>query len=236
MKVEIYSDVACPWCYVGKERFERALAAFPQAGDVEVSYRPFQLNPAMSDEPQSLYEYYDERFGPGFRDNHARISDVAADEGLEFHMDVALAVNTFTAHRLLWLTLQNYGAQTQRDLKSALMRTYFSDGGNVNDTDTLVRLAEEVGVDGDTARAWLTSDDGVDDVKAELDQAHEIGINSVPTFVFEGKWAVQGAQPTSAFLQVLEQIKAAAPVSDGAVSDGTSGDDAAACTDDSCAI
>jgi predicted DsbA family dithiol-disulfide isomerase len=231
MKVEIYSDVACPWCYVGKERFERALGAFPQAGDVEVSYRPFQLNPAMSQEPQSLYEYYDERFGPGFRENHHRVSDIAAEEGLEFRMDQALAVNTFTAHRLLWLTLQHYGAQAQRDLKSALMRSYFTDGGNVNDTDTLVRLAEEAGVDGDRARAWLTSDDGADEVKAELNQAHELGINSVPTFVFEGKWAVQGAQPTSTFLQVLEQVKA-----ETAVSDGASGEDAAACTDESCAI
>ena len=76
MKVEIYSDVACPWCYVGKVRFERALGAFPQADEVEVSYRPFQLNPATPEQAQSLYEYYDERFGPGFRDNHARISDV----------------------------------------------------------------------------------------------------------------------------------------------------------------
>src|SRR5437879_7796003 len=125
MKVEIYSDVACPWCYVGKVRFERALGAFAQAGDVEVTYRPFQLNPATPQEPESLYEYYDKRFGPGFRDKHAQVSDIAADEGLEFHMDKALSVNTFTAHRLLWLTLEHYGAQTQRDLKSALMRTYF---------------------------------------------------------------------------------------------------------------
>ncbi|HJP75972.1 MAG TPA: DsbA family oxidoreductase [Pseudonocardiaceae bacterium] len=231
MKVEIYSDVACPWCYVGKVRFERALGAFPQAKDVEVTFRPFQLNPATPQEPQSLYEYYDQRFGPGFRDNHARISDVAAEEGLEFHMDRALAVNTFTAHRLLWLAEKHYGAQTQRDLKAALMRTYFSDGGNVNDTDTLVRLAEESGIDGETARTWLTSDEGTEGVRAELNQAHELGINSVPTFVFEGKWAVQGAQPTSAFLQVLEQV-AAETKSSPAVSDG----DGQACTDDSCAI
>jgi predicted DsbA family dithiol-disulfide isomerase len=231
MKVEIYSDVACPWCYVGKVRFERALSAFPQASDVEVTFRPFQLNPAQSEQAQSLYEYYDERFGPGFRDNHTRVSDIAAEEGLDFHLDRALAVNTFTAHRLLTLAEQHYGAQTQRDLKAALMRTYFSDGGNVNDTDTLVRLAEEVGIDGETARTWLTSDDGVDEVKTELNHAHELGINSVPTFVFEGKWAVQGAQPTSTFLQVLEQVaeqtKATPTVSDG---------DGEACTDDSCAI
>ncbi len=231
MKVEVYSDVACPWCYVGKVRFERALGAFPQAGDVEVTYRPFQLNPATPEQAQPLYEYYDEHFGPGFRDNHARITDVAAQEGLEFHLDRALAVNTFTAHRLLLLAEKNYGAPTQRDLKAALLRSYFSDGGNVNDTETLVRLAEEVGIDGERARTWLTSDEGVDDVKVELNHAHELGINSVPTFVFDGKWAVQGAQPTSTFLQVLEQVaeqaKATPSVSDGG---------AEACTDDSCAI
>ena len=231
MKVEIYSDVACPWCYVGKVRFERALSAFPQAGDVEVTYRPFQLNPATPEQPQPLYEYYDQRFGPGFRDKHTQVTDLAAQEGLDFHMDRALAVNTFTAHRLLWLVERHQGAPAQRDLKAALLRTYFSDGGNVNDTDTLVRLAEEVDVDGDTARAWLTSDEGADEVKAELNHAHELGINSVPTFVFEGKWAVQGAQPTSTFLQVLEQV-AAETSTTPAVSDGDTG----ACTDDSCAI
>jgi predicted DsbA family dithiol-disulfide isomerase len=231
MKVEIYSDVACPWCYVGKVRFERALSAFPQAGHVEVTYRPFQLNPDAPQEAQSLYEYHDQRFGPGFRENHARISDVATEEGLEFHLDRALAVNTFTAHRLLWLAEQHYGAQTQRGLKAALMRTYFSDGGNVNDTDTLVRLAEEVGIDGDKARTWLTNDEGDGGVRAELNHAHELGINSVPTFVFEGKWAVQGAQPTSTFLQVLEQV-AAETTGTPSVSDG----DAGTCTDDSCAI
>ena len=209
MKVEIYSDVACPWCYVGKARFERALSAFPRpATSRSASGRSSSTRPA--EQAQSLYEYYDERFGPGFRDNHTRVSDIAAQEGLEFHLDRALAVNTLTAHRLLMADRAALRRRRrQRDLKAALMRTYFSDGGDVNDTDTLVRLAEGVGVDADRGprladqRRRRRRGPG----RAER-SARELGIKSVPTFVFEGKCAVQGAQDASTFLQVLEQVAA----------------------------
>lgn len=203
MKVEIYSDVACPWCYIGTARFERALAAFPAASDVDVSFRPYQLNPRTPEQAQPLYEYYDQLFGPGFRDKHAAVTDVAAREGLEFRFERALAVNTFTAHRLLWLTERDYGASVQRALKTALLRAYFTDGGNVADQDTLVALAAGVGVDADKARDWLAGADGVDETRAEIDNARRLGIQAVPTFVFDGKYAVQGAQEASAFLQVL---------------------------------
>jgi predicted DsbA family dithiol-disulfide isomerase len=234
MKVEIYSDVACPWCYVGKARFERALTAFPGAGEVEVSYRPFQLNPATPEQALPLYDYYDQLFGPGFRSKHSQVSDIAKQEGLDFHMERALAVNTFTAHRLLWLAEQHYGADVQRDLKAALLRSYFTDGGNIGDTDTLVGLAKEVGMDADQAHEWLTSDEGTAETRAEIAHAGQLGINSVPTFVFEGKYAVQGAQATSTFLQVLEQV-AAESATEGAAA-GVSDGEAGACTDESCAI
>lgn len=232
MKVEIYSDVACPWCYVGKTRFERALAAFPGGADVDVSFRPYQLNPATPEQAEPLYEYYDKLFGPGFRSKHAQVTDIAKAEGLDFRFDHALAVNTFTAHRLLWLTERDYGAAVQRDLKNALLRAYFTDGANVGDHDTLVDLAAGVGVAADRARAWLAGDDGIAETTAEIEQARALGIQAVPTFVFEGKYAVQGAQEASTFLRVLEQVAAetaATPVPDAGPAD-------AACTDDSCAI
>jgi predicted DsbA family dithiol-disulfide isomerase len=231
MKVEIYSDVACPWCYVGKVRFERALAAFPGAADVDVSFRPYQLNPATPEQAQPLYDYYDQLFGPAFRTQHSNVTDIAKAEGLDFRFDHALAVNTFTAHRLLWLTERDYGSAVQRDLKNALLRAYFTDGGNVGDAASLVELAAGVGVDREKAAAWLAGDEGADETKAEIEHARELGITAVPTFVFEGKYAVQGAQEASTFLQVLEQVAAetaTTPVP------ATGADDA--CADGSCAV
>jgi predicted DsbA family dithiol-disulfide isomerase len=228
MKVEIYSDVACPWCYIGTARFERALAAFPAASDVEVSFRPFQLNPSAPAVAQPLYDYYDQLFGPGFRSRHAEVAAAAAREGLDFHLDRALAVNTFTAHRLLWLTERDYGATTQRALKAALLRTYFTDGGNVGDTDTLVTLAVEVGVDRAQATEWLSGADGTTEVTEEIDTARAIGVQAVPTFVFDGRYAVQGAQDASVFLRALEQVVAES------ASGGDDGD--AACSDGACAV
>jgi predicted DsbA family dithiol-disulfide isomerase len=215
VKVEIYSDVACPWCYIGTTRFERALAAFPGAQDVEVSYRPFQLNPDTPERAEPLYEYYDRLFGPGFRRNHERVAELATAEGLEFHFDRALAVNTFPAHRLLWLTERDYGPGVQRALKKALLRAYFTDGGNVGDHERLVALAEGVGVDPERARAWLAGDEGVAEVRAAIDAARRLGIQAVPTFVFDGKYAVQGAQDTSTFVTVLEQVAAEGSKSPG---------------------
>ncbi|HEY1571631.1 MAG TPA: DsbA family oxidoreductase [Pseudonocardiaceae bacterium] len=235
MQVEIYSDVACPWCYVGKTRFERALAAFPGAGDVDVSYRPYQLNPTTPTQAQPLYEYYDTLFGPGFRDKHSQVVDIAKAEGLDFRFDQALAVNTFTAHRLLWLTERDYGAAVQRDLKAALLRAYFTDGRDVGDTDTLVDIAAGVGVAAERARTWLTGTEGVLETQQEIDHARQLGIQAVPTFVFNGKYAVQGAQEASTFLRVLEEVAAdaaAAEVPEGAADTGSDG----ACADGSCAV
>jgi predicted DsbA family dithiol-disulfide isomerase len=230
MKVDIYSDIACPWCYIGKARFERALAAFPGGQDVEVTYRPFQLNPDTPEQALPLLDYYDSLFGPGFRDKHNQVGDVAQREGLDFRFDQALAVNTFTAHRLLWLTERDYGVGVQHDLKNALLRSYFTDGGNVGDTDNLVALAAEVGVDAERVLGWLTSAEGVEQTRDAIGHARALGIQAVPTFVFEDKYAVQGAQEASTFLQVLEKVAAeAAPAS-------TAGGDDAACADGSCAV
>lgn len=228
MKVEIYSDVACPWCYIGTARFERALAAFPGASDVEVSYRPFQLNPTTPTTAQPLYDYYDQLFGPGFRARHAEVADVARREGLDFHLERAQAVNTFTAHRLLWLTERDYGPAAQRALKVGLLRTYFTDGGDVGDPTTLVTLAVDAGVDKDTATAWLAGDDGAEETRAAIDAARELGVSAVPTFVFDGRYAVSGAQEASVFLSALEHVVAE---SASAVGDGD-----AACSDGSCAV
>lgn len=236
MQVEIYSDVACPWCYVGKARFERALAAFPGHTGVDVTYRPFQLNPSTPEQAQPLYDYYDQLFGPEFRSRHSQVGEIAEREGLEFRFDRALAVNTFTAHRLMWLTEHHYGAATQRDLKNALLRAYFTDGGNVGDHETLADLAAGVGVDRDRALGWLSGQDGVAEVTAELAHARELGIQAVPTFVFDGKYAVQGAQEASTFLRVLEQVAAESAAESSVTTGADPETDQNACDDGSCAV
>ncbi|HYS41540.1 MAG TPA: DsbA family oxidoreductase [Pseudonocardiaceae bacterium] len=208
MKVEIYSDVACPWCYVGSTRFERALAEFEGRDDVEVSFRPFQLNPDTPTEAQPLYDYYDQLFGPEFRSRHADVVAVAAKEGLEFRFDQALAVNTFTAHRLLLLAEREYGPAIQRAVKAALLRAYFTDGRDIGDTETLVAIATEAGADPDLARKWLTGDEGTEETAEAIQHARRLGIQAVPTFVFDGKYAVQGAQSTDVFLRALAEVAA----------------------------
>jgi predicted DsbA family dithiol-disulfide isomerase len=229
VKVDIYSDIACPWCYIGKARFERALAAFPGADEVTVTFRPFQLDPTTPDASVPLYEYTDRKFGPGFRDKHAQVSQIAKGEGLEFRMDKTRAVNTFTAHRLLWLAGQEYGRDVQTTLKNTLLAGYFTEGADVGRPEDLVALAQRAGLDQARVAEFLAGDDGTAEVREELEHARALGVSAVPTFVFEDKYAVQGAQEASVFLQVLERVAqetAPSPVPGGG------GD----CADGACAV
>jgi predicted DsbA family dithiol-disulfide isomerase len=224
MKVEIYSDIACPWCYVGKRRFERALAAFPQADQVEVVYRPFQLAPDKSETPEPHRAYLNERYGPQSAAMDARVEELGRAEGLAFDFDRAIENNTLLAHRLLWHALSAYGAKVQAALKDRLLVAHFAEGADVGDRDTLAGLAAEAGLDRDRAAAFLSSGEGREEVLAEIDDARSIGVNAVPTFVFEGKWALQGGQESSTFLRALEQVAqetgaVAAPAAD-ACADG----------------
>lgn len=207
MKVEIYSDVACPWCYIGKERFERALGAYPAASAVEVTYRPFQLDPGAPTEAVPLLDYLAGRFGPGAASKIGPVVSSAREEGLTIDFERALAANTFGAHRLMWLAEREHGAGVQRALASALFEAHFSRGMDVGDAEVLAALAEEVGMDRERARAYLASDEGRVEVEREIEESRRLGITAVPTFVFEGKYAVQGAQPASAFLQALEAVE-----------------------------
>jgi predicted DsbA family dithiol-disulfide isomerase len=229
MKVEIYSDISCPWCYIGQVRFERALAEFPGKADIEVSYRPYQLNPAMPYAPQPLLDYYVARGGSSFRDDHTMTTGVAAEEGLAFDLERALAVNTFRAHQLMWLAERGYDAGVRHAVKHALMRTSLTDGGDIADVDTLVTLAARAGMDPDRVRADLTAGVGAEEVRAEMIHADEIGVQAVPTFVFDGRLAVRGAQPTATFREILDDL-ATRPAEPAHHSDND------VCTADSCTI
>jgi predicted DsbA family dithiol-disulfide isomerase len=217
MKVEIYSDVACPWCYIGKARFERALGAFPGAGEVEVVFRPYQLDPSTPRTAVPMYDYLEQRFGPGARGMVGRVVDTARQEGLTMDYERGLAANTFDAHRVMWLAEREHGPAVQRELGERLFRAHFAEGRDIGDAELLAALAAESGMDAARVRALLASDKGTDEVRREIAEAQALGITAVPTFVFDERYAVQGAQPTSAFLQVLEQVAAEAQAAgDGA--------------------
>lgn len=207
MKVEIYADVVCPWCYIGEKRFEEALAEFEGRDDVDVVYRPFQLDPGASQTAIPLTRYLDRRFGAGSTGMMGHVTEAARGEGISIDWDSALHVNTLTAHRLLRLAREEYGADIQRTVMERLFAAHFSQGGDISDHDQLTQLAVAAGMDEDRVRAYLASDEGLDELREELEHARRLGIQSVPTFVFDGQYAVQGGQPSATFLQVLEEVR-----------------------------
>ena len=206
MKVEIYSDIACPWCYIGERRFFRALQEFEGRGAVEVVFRPFQLDPALSATSRPLVDTLQAKFGSNLEPTLRHTAATARNEGLTFDFHRARAVNTLRAHRLLWHVLRTAGPDAQHRMADRLFRAYFSEGKDVGDIETLVALASESGLVDEPIRAFLQSDDGTADVREEIDHAQRIGVRAVPTFVFDGESAVQGAQPAEVFLQVLEEV------------------------------
>lgn len=232
MKVEIYSDVACPWCYIGERRFERALAAFAGAEDVEVVFRPYQLDPSAPVVAQPMADYLTKRFGRPVDAMLTQVSGVARGEGITMDWKRALAVNTRTAHRLSQMALREYGADTQRKLMGRLFEAHFSRGMDVSDHAVLAALALAVGMDEARVKEYLSSGEGADDLQAHFDRARALGVTAVPTFVFNGETAVQGGQPASTFLQVLEEVQRRS-AADPEVTDG---DDAEACADGSCVV
>ncbi|SEG94589.1 Predicted dithiol-disulfide isomerase, DsbA family [Actinacidiphila yanglinensis] len=238
MKVEIYSDIACPWCYVGKSRFERALAAFPQGGAVEVVYRPFQLDPEAPSEPRPHREVLAAKYGPQAVAMDDRLARLGAAEGLAFDFDSVLENNSLLAHRVLRFALDQYGPAVQSRLKGRLMTGHFAEGLDIGDPAQLTEAAVAAGLDRAEVTAFLDGDALLDEVTADIEQARDLGITAVPTFVFEGKWAVQGGQETSTFLQVLEQVarETAGEEQPGAVSAGGDTDAGGACADGVCEV
>jgi predicted DsbA family dithiol-disulfide isomerase len=209
IEVEIWSDVVCPWCYIGKRRFERAVDELQGEIDIAVTYRPYQLDPTASPgRSQPVVDAYARKFG-----GHAqalalidRVTSVAADEGVEFHLERALRANTLPAHRLLWLAEQPDSPVAQVDLKERLLRAYFVDGLDIGDPATLADCAAEVGFVRDDVVDFLDGDDGRAEVAAFLAQAADQGITAVPTYVVNGQWAIPGAQDTDTFVNVLRRL------------------------------
>lgn len=206
VSVEVWSDVVCPWCYIGKRRFEAAVEELCGEVDVEIVYRPYQLDPnAAPGASQPVREAYARKFGGPERAAQIieHITGIAAEEGLEFDMDRALRANTLLAHRLLWLA---EATGHQGALKERLLRAYFMDGLDVGDPEVLATCAAEVGMPRDRVLAFLAGDDGADEVRRQLAFAAEAEITAVPTYVIDGRWAVPGAQDPSTFVAVIRRL------------------------------
>ena len=209
MKIEIWSDIMCPFCYIGKRRLENALERFPHRDEAEIVWKSFQLNPSMKTEPgKSITEYLAEKKGWTLeftRQQHERLTQAARDLGLLYDFDRAVVANSFDAHRLI----QAAKAKGLGDpMEERLFKAYFSEGGNIADHETLVRLGREAGLDGAEAERVLVGGAFAEEVEADIREASQLGITGVPFFVFDRKFAVSGAQETGVFLKALERARA----------------------------
>ena len=209
MRIDIWSDVVCPWCWIGKHRFERALALLGDAApQVEVHWHPFLLAPDADATPVPLREAYAAKFGGIERTNQmlAQTQSTARAEGLPMDFDKGqVKVTTLPAHRLIWLAGRE-GVQAQ--VGEALFRAHFEHGRNLADPQVLAEAAAAGGIPAERVNALLDSDEGLAEVRAGLGQAQALGIQSVPTFVINGRYAVQGAQPPEVFAEVLGKVAA----------------------------
>ncbi|MGA7570584.1 MAG: DsbA family oxidoreductase [Candidatus Aquilonibacter sp.] len=202
MRIDIWSDVVCPWCYIGVTRFERALAQFD--GEVTIRLHPFQLDPDAPIPGIPARPRYAAKFGDEAPAILERVSREAQNEGLVFDFDRALTANTFDAHRAMAFARRS---GLDRELEKQLFQAYFTDGLDVSDRAVLADAGARLGLDRNQLMTYLESDDGVEEVSRALNGAFERGITAVPTFVFEDEFAVPGAVDTASFGRILEQMR-----------------------------
>ena len=206
MKIEIWSDIMCPFCYIGKRKFEHALEQFEKNNPIIIEWKSFQLMPGLKTDPvRKSDEFLAEEKGVTIdhaRAMNAHASQMAKDVGLVFDFDKAIPANTFNAHRLIHMA-KAHGKQ--HEAEEVLFRSYFTDGQNLDDIETLTSIVEYILLNANDVRAALKSDKFADDVRNDIYEAQQIGVRGVPFFVFDRKYAVSGAQPSDVFIQVLDK-------------------------------
>ncbi|HEY8404185.1 MAG TPA: DsbA family oxidoreductase [Flavobacteriales bacterium] len=208
MKVEIWSDIMCPFCYIGKRHFEQALQQFADSNNLEIEWKSFQLDPSIPKpytEGKSMYEYLAERKGFSLEQSkqlHANVTDMAARAGLKYDFDKAVVANSWDAHRVIQLA-KSKGLGDE--IEERFFRAYFTEGKDMADHATLITLAKEVGLDEARVKEVLASNEFEKEVRADIQRAQQIGVTGVPFFVFNDKYAVSGAQPSNVFLQTLQK-------------------------------
>nr|WP_315028358.1 DsbA family oxidoreductase [uncultured Chryseobacterium sp.] len=233
MKIEIWSDVMCPFCYIGKNNFEQALEKLPFKDQVEVEWKSFQLDPTLdSKETQNTIQYFKEKKGVAEAQATqmlSQVTEMGKGSGINFDFGKALIINTFSAHRLLHLAKKHHKSN---EMEEALFIAHFIDGKNVGDTETLVSLAESLGIDREEAKLAVTSDQFDDEINQDVLEARNNGVSGVPFFVLNGKYAVSGAQPVAVFEDALQQTykETVSPFKD------LSGSNGASCDADGCSI
>lgn len=210
IRIDFVSDVVCPWCAIGLNALEQAIAKVGDTVQVELHFQPFELNPQMGPEGEDATEHLVRKYGIGAEQiarNREAIRARGAALGFAFNARDRI-YNTFDAHRLLhWAGLE--GAQRERALKHALLRAYFTDGEDVSSHDALVRIAAEAGLDAARARQVVETDEYADDVRAQERHYLERGIHSVPAIVFDDRHLISGGQPVEVFEQALRRLAAA---------------------------
>ena len=206
MKIEIWSDVVCPWCYIGKRNLEVALTGFEHADRVEIEWRSYELDPRTPLRLElSMDEVLSRKYGMSPEEAtaaHQRMTELAATVGLEYHLDRVQIGNTFDAHRLIHLAAAEGRGGC---MKERLLRAYFTEGRAVSDPATLVELATEVGLDPDRVAEVLAGTEFADEVRADEARAMELGSTGVPFFVFDERLGVPGAQPPDVLLRLLQR-------------------------------
>jgi predicted DsbA family dithiol-disulfide isomerase len=205
MKVEIWSDVTCPFCYIGKQNFERAMSHFDDAADIQIIWRSFELAPGFKTQPdQNMHQLLAEIKGISLKqaiDMSDQVADAARQVGLEYNFHKVIPANSFKSHRYLHLASEK---NRQNRAKESLFKAYFTDGKNIDETSTLMVLGEEIGIDPTEIKNVLESDKFSAEVNQDIEEAKNRSITSVPTFVFGDKLTVSGARDSKAFLKILK--------------------------------
>lgn len=205
VRIDVVSDIVCPWCFIGKHRLEAALALRPDI-KVEVHYRPYFLNDWIPREGISREAYLTKKFGSPdrYKDIAKRVQAAAAEEGLVYASDkMKSQPNTIDAHRLIrWADAIGKAPQ----MKQRLMDLYFTEGGDLTQREILVQAAADIGLNADTVRADLATDKDVDAIEAESQEAKQAGIEGVPCFILGGKFAISGAQPAEYLAQAIDRL------------------------------
>ena len=233
MKIELWSDFACPFCYIGKKRFEKALGAFPHKDKVEVIYKAYQLNPNA---PKVMTDSPAETFAKGHRltvdkalEKFNMFETQAQTVGLKYDYTNIQMTNSFDAHRIAkWANKFN----KEQELTERFMSGYFTEGLNIADQDTILKLVAELGLDVKIAKEVITSNQFADQVHAEIKEGREVGVQGVPFFVLNRKYGVSGAQPVEYFTKVLETLWAEEKPLEAV----NGADNGHSCTDESCSI
>ena len=205
MKIEIWSDVMCPFCYIGKRKLEEALEKFPHKEEVEISWKSYLLNPNLEYvKGQDIYDYLAENKGISrerAQQMNEQVANMAREEGLNYDFDNVVVANTFDAHRLIHLAAEK---GLQNEIKERLFQAYFIEGRNVADHETMVELGTDVGMNAADINMMLASNDFVKAVKADQEEVRQYKAGGVPFFVLNRRYGVSGAQPTEVFLEALQ--------------------------------